>query len=146
LVASLDRDMVTKRKKTGARGQKLLDAANHAASCLREAGEPLHGLGPSQHYADAFACYSRALYALVVHECPLHAADWDWDGYEGKFHFWWEFGTPVEQPGSEYAHDTRFVALRCPAQLDPQEALSGELSRLRVEAEHYAEMRGVVMR
>jgi hypothetical protein len=134
----------TKRRQS--REQKLLDAVAHAASCLKEAGDPLHGLGPSQHYADVFDRYSRALSALVAHECPLHVADWDWDGYEGNFHFWWEFGAQLAQPGTKYEHDRRFVAMRCAARLDPQRPLLEELARLRAEAAHYDEMRGAMMR
>ena len=53
--------MVKAKKQRQTQEQKLLDAVAHAASCLKEAGEPLHGLGPSLHYADAFDRYGRAL-------------------------------------------------------------------------------------
>lgn len=134
--------MATKTKKQRqTREQKLLDAVSYAASCLREAGDPLHGLGPSRLYADAFDRYARALEDLVSYACPLHVADWGWDGYEGNFHFYWEFGARCSQPDTQPDHDTRFVALRCAACLDPQKSLSEELARLRAEAEHYDEMR-----
>jgi hypothetical protein len=136
--------MATKKRQT--REQKLLDAVTYAVSCLKEAGEPLCGLGPSRHYADVFDRYSSALKALVSHECPLHVDDWGWDGYEGNFHFWWEFGAGVEQPGMKYDHDRRFVAMRCAAQFDPQKPLDEELARVRAEAAHYDAMRGAMMR
>lgn len=137
--------MATKTTKRPKR-QKLFDAVSHAASCLKEAGETLHGLGPSAQYADAFDRYGRALKDLVAHECPLHVADWSWDGYAGNFHFFWEFGEQLSQPRVAHDHDTRYVAMRCPARLDPQQPLTEELDRLRAEAEHYDELRGAMMR
>jgi hypothetical protein len=142
----LAQGMAAKTKKRQTREQKLFDAVSHAASCLKEAGEPLHGLGPSAQYADAFDRYARALKDLVVHECPLHVADWSWDGYEGNFHFFWEFGAQLAQPGTKHDYDTRFVQMRCPARLDPEKPLHEELARLRAEAEHYDELRGAMMR
>ena len=125
---------------------KLTDAVNYAASCLKEAGDPLHGLGPSQQYADAFDRYSRALKDLLAGTCVLHAADWSWNGYDGTFGFRWEFGAQLAQPGATYDHDTRFVEFTCPASFDPQKPFDEELARLRAEAEHYAEMRSAMMR
>ena len=136
----------TKAKKRQTQEQKLLDAVSYAASCLKEAGEPLHGLGPSDQYADAFGRYARALKDLVAHACPLHVADWGWDGYEGNFHFFWEFSAQLSQPGVKYEHDTRPVMSRCPGRFDPQQPLLEELARLRAEAEHYDELRGVMLR
>jgi hypothetical protein len=138
--------MTKTAKKRQTQEQKLSDAVSYAASCLKEAGDPLHGLGPSQQYADAFDRYSRALKDLVAHACPLHVADWSWDGYEGNFHFYWEFSSQLAQPGMKYEHDTRGVASRCLAQLDPQKPLLEELARLRAEAAHYDELRGVMLR
>lgn len=139
--------MATKTKKQRqTQEQKLLDAVTYAASCLKEAGDPLHGLGPSQQYADAFHRYTRALKNLVAQTCPLHVADWSWDGYEGNFHFYWEFSAQLAQPGMKYDHNTRSMAMRCPAGLDPQKPLLEELARLREEAEHYDEMRGAMLR
>lgn len=132
-------------KKRQTQEQKLLDAVVYAASCLKEAGDPLHGLGPSLHYADAFGRYGSALKDLVAHACPLHVADWGWDGYEGNFHFYWEFGTQLEQPGTKYDHDTRFVSMRCAGRFDPQKSPLEELARLRAEASHYDEMRGAML-
>lgn len=126
--------------------QKLRDAVAYAASCLKEAGDPLHGLGPSLHYADAFDRYSRALKDLVALASPLTVVDWSWDGYEGNFYFYWEFGTHLEQPTSSYVHDTRFVAARCASRFDPEKPLDDELARLRAEAKHYDELRGAMMR
>jgi hypothetical protein len=133
--------MVTKAKKL-----KLFDAAMHAASCLKEAGEPLHGLGPSQQYADAFNRYSLALKALVAGTCALHVGEWSWDGYEGNFRFRWEFGAQLAQPHAAYDHDTRFVETVCPAVLDPNQPLESELDRLAAEAEHYEGLRGEMLR
>lgn len=135
----------TATKKRRTQDQKLLDAAAHAASCLKEAGDPLRGLGPNQRYADAFDRYSRALKDLVAHACALHVADWSWDGYEGHFGFFWEFGAQLVQPTS-YDHDTRFVESRCAARLDPEKPLLEELARLRDEAAHYDELRGAMLR
>ncbi len=127
--------------------QKLRDALADAASKLRGTGHPLHNsLGPDQRYADAFDRYSRALQALLQHAVPLHVADWSWDGYEGNFTFYWEFGAQLTQPGARYDHDTRFVFARCVARLDPEVMFDEELARLRAEAEHYDELRGVMMR
>lgn len=138
--------MATKTKKRQSQEQKLRDTVAYLASCLKEAGDPLHGLGPSRQYADAFERYSSALKDLVSHHCPLHVADWSWDGYEGNFHFYWEFGVKLAQPGATYEHDTRFMESRCVAQLDPDKPLDEELERLRAEAEHYDELRGVMLR
>lgn len=134
------------KKKRQPQEQKLRDSVAKAASWLKEAGDPLHGLGPSLHYADAFNHYSLALKALLQQVCPLNVADWSWDGYEGNFHFWWEFGVQLAQPGSSYDHDTRFVASRCAGRFDPQKPLDEELARLRTEAEHYDELRGAMSR
>ena len=131
---------------TKAKAQKLLDAAMHAASCMKEAGDPLHGLGPSRQYADAFNRYSEALKALVAGTCALHVSDWDWDGYEGTFRFYWEFGAQLAQPDAAYEHDTRYVETRCPAKLDPNQPLDAELARLAAEALHYEELRGEMLR
>ena len=131
---------------TKAKTQKLLDAAMHAASALKEAGDPLHGLGPSQQYADAFNRYSQALKALVAGTCALHVGDWSWDGYEGAFRFYWEFGAQLAQPDATYEHDTRYLETRCPATLDPNQPLDAELTRLVTEAEHYSELRGEMLR
>lgn len=133
-------------KNRQSREQKLLDAVAYEASCLKEAGEPLCGLGPSRRYADAFDRYSEALRNLVAHTCAPHVADWSWDGYAGNFHFQWEFGMAVVQPGVKYDHDTRFIEMRCAAQLDPRAPLGQELARLRAEASHYLAMRGAVAR
>jgi len=137
---------MSKTKKRQAQEQKLLDAVTYAASCLKEAGDPLHSLGPSLHYADAFDRYGRALKDLVAHECPLHVADWSWDGYEGNFDFRWEFSTQLAQPGTKYAHQTRFLAMSCAARLDLGKPLLEELARLRAEAEHYDELRKATQR
>ena len=131
---------------TKAKKQKLLDAAMYAASCMKEAGDPLHGLGPSQQYANAFNRYSEALKALVAGTCALHVGDWSWDGYEGTFRFHWEFGAQLAQPDAAYEHDTRYVESRCPATLDPSQPLDAELARLAAEAEHYDELRGEMLR
>ena len=139
--------MATKTKKQRqTQEQKLLDAVTYAASCLKEAGDPLYSLGPSERYADAFGRYARALKDLVAHACSLHVADWSWDGYEGNFHFFWEFSAQLAQPGVKYEHDTRPVMSRCPARFDPQKSLLEELDRLRAEAEHYDELRGAMLR
>ena len=138
--------MAKTKKQRQSQEQKLRDAVSYAASCLKEAGGPLHGLGPSLHYADAFERYGRALKELLAHACRLHVADWSWDGYDGNFAFFWEFGAQLAQPGTSYDHDTRFVAMRCPARFDPEKPLVEELARLRAEAEHYDEMRGAMMR
>jgi hypothetical protein len=138
--------MAKTTKQRQAQQQKLLDAVSYAASCLKEAGEALHGLGPSAQYAAAFDRYGEALKSLLAHECALHLADWSWDGYEGNFRFAWEFGAQLAQPGAAYDHDTRFVEMRCPAALDPQKPLAEELDRLRAEASHYAELRGAMLR
>lgn len=137
--------MTTKTKRRS-QEQKLRDAVADAASNLKEAGEPLLGLGPNRRYENAFDRYSSAVKDLLAHKCPLHVADWSWDGYEGNFTFQWEFGTQLAQPGATYAHDTRFVAARCAAVLDPQKPLDEELARLRTEAEHYGELRNAMMR
>jgi hypothetical protein len=137
--------MATKAKRQTQK-QKLFDAVTHAASCLKEAGDPLHGLGPSQQYADAFNRYSEALKALLVSVCPLHVSDWDWDGYEANFHFWWDFGTALAQPCTQYDYDTRFVQMKCASRLYPDRPLDEELSRLAAEAQHYAELRNAMGR
>jgi hypothetical protein len=136
----------TTKKQRQSQEQKLLDAVSHTASCLKEAGEPLHGLGPSYQYAAAFDLYARALKELLAFKCSLHMADWTWDGYEGNFHFHWEFGTQLAQPGTQYDHDQRFVELRCMARFDPNKPLGDELARLRAEAEHYGELRNALTR
>ena len=136
----------TKTTVAARKEQKLLDAVTYMASLLKEAGDLLHGLGPSQRYADQFDRYSLALKDLVTHTCSLHVADWSWDGYAGNFHFYWEFGAQLAQPGAEYDHDTRFVEMRCGARLDPQKPLLEELARLRAEAAHYTRLRGVAKR
>lgn len=133
--------MTKMRTKTQAKALKLHDAVSHAASCLKEAGEPLHGLGPSQQYADAFARYGHALKELLAYQCTLHMADWRWNGYEGRFDFYWEFGAQLAQPEAHYEYDTRFMEARCPAMLDPQKPLDDELTRLRAEALHYNNLR-----
>ena len=86
----LELGMAKTKKSRVTQEQKLLDAASYALSCLKEAGDPLHGLGPSEQYAAAFNRYGDALKALVAFDCPLHVTDWDWDGYEGTFRFRWE--------------------------------------------------------
>ena len=134
------------KKQRQSQEQKLLDAVSYAASLLKEAGSPLHGLGPNQQYADDFDRYSKRLKDLVSFECPLHVADWSWDGYEGNFGFRWEFGAPLAQPGEKYEHATRFLAMSCPAKLDPEKPLLEELARLRAEAAHYDELRKATMR
>lgn len=139
--------MATKTtKKRQSQEQKLLDAVSYAASCLKEAGEPLHNLGPSYQYAAAFDLYARALKELLAFECPLHVADWTWDGYEGNFSFYWEFGTQLAQPNTKYDNDRRFVEMRCMARFDPNKPRSEELARLRAEAEHYGAMRDAMAR
>lgn len=127
--------------------QKLRDAVTDASSKLRMAGGPLHNsLGPNQRYTEAFKRYGDALKALLQHDCPLHVAHWDWDGYEGNFTFRWEFGVQLAQPGATYALDTRFVAASCAALLNPEQPLDEELARLHTEAKHYDELRGAMMR
>ena len=126
--------------------QKLLDAVSYAASCLKKAGDPLHGLGPSTQYADAFDRYSQALKALVAGTCPLHMADWNWNGYEGRFDFYWEFSSVLVQPGTVYEHDTLRMTSRCLSTLDPEKPLLEELLRLRGEAAHYDALRKAMMR
>jgi len=128
--------MATKAKRQS-KEQKLRDAAAYAASCLKEAGDPRHGLGPSTQYADAFDRYGHALRDLVSHACALHVADWHWNGYEGKFDFHWEFGAKLAQPNAAYDYDTHFVAARCAAELDPEKPFDEELARLAAEAKHY---------
>lgn len=139
-------DMATKKMKRQSKEQKLRDAVSYAASCLKEAGDPLHGLGPSEQYADAFNRYSAALKNLLQFDCPLHVVDWSWDGYEGNFHFYWEFGAQLAKPGVAYEHDTRYLAMRTAARLDPAQSLDEELTRLRAEAEHLDELRGAALR
>jgi len=136
--------MATKKRQS--KEQKLRDAMTYAASCLKEAGAPLHGLGPSLHYADAFDRYSRALKDLLQFDCPLHVGDWSWDGYEGNFHFFWEFTAQLVQPGTKYDHDTRSLAMRTMARFDPEKPLDEELARLHAEAEHYDELRRAMSR
>jgi hypothetical protein len=128
--------------------QKLRDAVAHASSCLKEAGDPLHGRGPSAPYAAAFDAYGRALKDLVQHKAGslAHVWDWDWDGYNGRWTFQWEFGFQAAQPGATYAHDTRFVRMACAAHLDDAKPLDEELVRLHAEAKHYDEMRGAMGR
>ena len=139
--------MATKTKRlTDKQKQKLHDAVSYAASCLKEAGDPLHGLGPSQQYANAFERYGDALRALLAKTCSLHVGEWSWDGYEGNFRFCWEFGAQLSQPDATYEHDTRYVETRCPAKLDPNQPLDAELARLAAEAEHYDELRGEMLR
>lgn len=135
-----------KKKQRQAQEQKLLDAVAHEASRLKEAGEPLHGLGPSLHYAEAFDRYGCALKSLVAYVCPLLVADWSWNGYDGTFDFYWEFSAQLAQPGTKYDHDTRFLSMRCPARFDPTKPLLEELARLRAEAAHYDELRGATVR
>jgi len=143
----LKRSIMAKTKKQQqAQEQKLFDAVNYAASCLKEAGEPLYNLGPSAQYAAVFDRYAQALKALVVFECPLHVADWSWNGYDGRFDFRWEFGAQLSQPGVPYEHNTRFLEMSCRAQLDLDKPLSEELARLRAEAEHYNELLLATMR
>jgi hypothetical protein len=126
--------------------QKLLDAVTYASSRLKEAGEPLLGLGPNQRYLDAFNKYGDALYALVKHATSVHPTDWSWDGYEGHFNFRWDFGFRAAQPGATYEHDARFVEMSCRAHFDPSKSLNDEVQRLQAEASHYDEMRGAMMR
>jgi hypothetical protein len=138
--------MAKTKKQRQAQEQKLLDVVTHAASCLKEAGDPLHGLGPSLHYADAFDRYGRALKELVKHTCMLHVADWDWDGYEGLFTFRWDFSVALAQPGTKYDYQTRFVEMSCQAHLNADKLLSEELARLRAEAAYYDELRKATQR
>jgi len=137
--------MATKAKRQSQK-QKLADAVTSAAATLRDMCDPLHGLGPSQQYADAFNRYSNALKALVASVCTLHMSEWDWDGYEGNFRFVWDFGTPLAQPGTKYEHDTRFMHLKCASKFHPDRPLDEELSRLASEAQHYADLRTAMMR
>lgn len=138
---------MSKTQKRQSQEQKLLDAVTHASSCLKEAGSPLYGLGPSARYADTFDRYGKALRDLLAYVCGLlHVADWSWDGYESNFHFYWEFGTQLAQPGAQYDYDTRFVEMRCAARFDPCKPLGEELARLRAEAAHYDEMRDAMLR
>lgn len=139
--------MATTKKKRQTQEQKLRDAVAYAASCLKEAGDPLHGLGPSQQYADAFNRYGEALKALLAYVCPLHVSEWNWDGYEGNFNFCWDFGTQLAQPGAKYDDfDTRFAQMKCVACFHLDRPLDEELSRLVAEAEHYAELRNAMCR
>jgi hypothetical protein len=145
----LERVIMAKTKKQWqAQEQKLLDAVSYAASCLKEAGDPLHGLGPSLRYADAFDRYGRALKDLVAHECPLHVAEWCWNGYDGTFDFCWEFSAQLAQPAMRHDHDTKFLSMRCAGCLNPEKPLLEELARLRAEARHYDydELRSATMR
>jgi hypothetical protein len=143
----LERVIMAKTKKQWqAKEQKLLDAVSYAASCLKEAGDPLHGLGPSLHYADAFDLYGRALKDLVALECPLHVADWRWNGYDGTFDFYWELSAQLAQPAMRHDHDMKFLSMRCAGCLDPEKPLLEELARLRAEARHYDELRSATMR
>jgi len=142
----LDHDIMVTKKQRQAKEQKLQDAVSYAASCLKEAGDPLHGLGPSLHYADAFDRYSHALKDLVSHACALHVGDWGWNGYDGRFDFRWEFSASLAQPTGRYDHDTRFLSMHCPARFDPEAPRLEELARLRAEAEHYAALRDATMR
>lgn len=139
--------MATKtNKKRQTQEQKLRDAVAYAASCLKEAGDPLHNLGPSQQYADAFGRYSEALHKLAAHVCGLHMGEWHWDGYKGNFCFRWELSAQLAQPTATYEHDTRFLEMSCPAELDASQPLGDELTRLRAEAAHYSELCGVALR
>lgn len=138
--------MARTKKQQQAHEQKLLDAVSHAASCLKEEGDPLRGLGPCAQYAAAFDRYGKALKDLVSGTCVLHVADWDWDGYEGTFDFRWDFSTPVAQPDAKYEHQTCFLAMSCAAHLDPEKPLLEELARLRAEAKHYEEFRNATVR
>ena len=138
--------MAKTKKQQQAPEQTLHDAVSYASSCLKEAGDPLHGLGPSRQYADAFDRYGRALKDLVAGTCALHVADWDWDGYGGTFTFRWEFSTQLAQPGTKYEHQTRVLAMSCAAHLDPEKPRLEELARLHAEAKHYEELRNATMR
>lgn len=137
---------MTKTKQRVSKQQRLRDDVAYAASCLKEAGDPLHNLGPSGQYEDVFKRYSEAVRALVMYDCPISIEDWSWDGYAGTFHFKWVFGAQVRELGSDKEYDTRFVGMHAYSRFDPSKPLDEELTRLRTEAEHFDEMRGAVMR
>lgn len=137
---------MTKPKKRVSREQRLRDDVAYAASCLKEAGEPLHNLGPSGQYEDVFKRYSEAMRKLVAFDCPIGVEEWSWDGYAGTFHFRWVFGAQVRELGTDKDYDTRFVKMSTYTRLDPSKPLDEELTRLRAEAEHFDQMRGAVMR
>lgn len=125
--------------------QKLREAIMATLVALR-AIEPRRGIaGINLHYLDAFEKYSAALHALVEHACGLHIVDWDWDGYEGRFRFRWDFSAQLQQL-NKAAYDTHFVAMSTHAQFDDAKPLDEELARLRAEAAHYDELRGTAMR
>lgn len=127
--------------------QKLREAVMTTLVKLREAGDPTIGLGLgiSQRYLDAFERYSEALNALVEHACGMHIVDWDWDGYEARFAFRWDFSAQLQQPNRP-EFDTRFVAMSTHARFDEAAPLDEELTRLRAEAAHYKELSAVAMR
>ena len=127
--------------------QRLYDDVHHAASCLKEAGEPLHNLGPSGQYEDVFKRYSAAMLRLVEFDVPVAIEDWSWDGYAGTFHFKWVFGAQVRELGADAKeYETRYVGMHAYSRLDPSKSLEQEIARLRAEAEHFDQMRGAVMR
>lgn len=130
------------------RDLKLRDAVAYAASCLKEAGDPRHNLGPSGQYADAFERYSQAMRTLVVHHCELPyfgVEEWDWDAYQGTFHFKWTFGAQTRELNAENEYELRHVGMHAYARLDDSKPLDEELARLRAEAEHFHAMRNAVM-
>lgn len=136
---------MTKTKRIS-KEQRLRDGVAYAASCLKEAGDPLHNLGPSGQYEDVFKRYSAAMLRLVEFDCPIAIEEWSWDGYAGTFHFKWVFGAQVREPGAgKKDFETQFVGMYSYARLDPSKPLDEELTRLRDEAEHFHAMRNGVM-
>jgi hypothetical protein len=123
---------------------KLRDAIADASSALKEAGDPLLGRGINERYVIAHKRYGDAVEAMVKATCVLHVADWQWDGYENRFCFSWEFSVQLCQPG-KVEYDTRYVQMSTHAQFDDSLPLDEELTRLRIESEHYDELRSAAM-
>jgi hypothetical protein len=133
------------KKPHRSKDQKLREAVMDMITALRDI-EPKIGIaGVSQRYLDAFERYSEALNALVEHACGMHIVDWDWDGYEARFAFRWDFSAQLQQPNRP-EFDTRFVAMSTHARFDDAKPLDDELARLRAEAAHYQELTAVAMR
>lgn len=137
---------MTKTKRRVSREQRLRDDVAYAASCLKEAGDPLHHLGPSGQYEDAFQRYSKAMHALLAFDCPLGIEEWTWDGYAGTFHFKWVFGAQARELGSAKAYETRYINMTSHGRLDDSKLIDEELVRLRAEAVYLDEMRRALTR
>jgi len=132
------------KKQRQSKEQKLRETVMAILVALREI-EPKVGIaGINQRYLDTFEKYSEALHELVEHTCGMHIVDWDWDGYEARFTFRWDFSAQVRKLNRP-AFDTHFVALSTRAQFDDAKPLDEELARLRVEVEHFDDLRTTMM-